>query len=364
MFINKAKKFIKSPEVFFRDYLLKRKPIIRNEVLCPVEEEGIVLKHDLTMDGLLDTSLEIDVVYTWVDDSDTKWMNKLESYRSNRNKGMPHGKDYARFSNHNELYYSVSSVLKNMPWVRNIYIVTDNQEPSWLNVLGSDKITIVDHCDIIDKEYLPTFNSHVIEAHLHKISSLSENFIYFNDDVFVGRYLPASHFFCGNGIAALFLSHKKISKMLINGTNTPTLYASLNSIGILSRLNFNVDIPLVHSYVPLKKSCYQYVWDNYGCEIESFLSNRFRADNDYNMATFLVPWMMYHQGVSVPKRDICYYFNIRSKQAKVYYKELNKARNSNTMPHSFCANDFLSEYSNNITDYESMLKYELDRLIF
>ena len=45
----------------------------------------------------------------------------------------------------------------------------------------------MDHREIIEQEYLPTFNSHVIEANLHKIPNLSEHFIYFNDDVFVAK---------------------------------------------------------------------------------------------------------------------------------------------------------------------------------
>lgn len=208
MFIKKIKKFLNSPEIFLRDYFLKRKPIIRNEIRCPVEEEAILLKHDLEFEEIINTTFPIDVVYTWVDDRDDMWVKRLEKFSLRDNVQPSHEIDHARFENHNELYYSVSSVLKNMPWVRKIFIVTDSQQPQWSQSFNTDKIKIIDHKDIIDGKFLPTFNSHVIEAHLHLIPDLSEQFIYFNDDVFVSRELPASHFFKSNGLASLFLSKK------------------------------------------------------------------------------------------------------------------------------------------------------------
>ena len=72
------------------------------------------------------------------------------------------------------------------------------------------KVQHIDHSEIISSKYLPTFNSHVIEAHLHNIPNLAENFIYFNDDVFVARELPPGHFFKGNGLASIFISRKSL----------------------------------------------------------------------------------------------------------------------------------------------------------
>ena len=363
MLFKKINKLFKNPGVFFRDYFLKRNPIIRNEILCPDEEEDILMRHDLAMNNLINTSFDIDVVYTWVDNSDAVWREKFKYHLLNENDKSKYGTNDSRFENHDELYYSVRSVLNNMPWVRYIYIITDNQCPIWLKSLNSNKIRIIDHRDIIDSEYLPTFNSHVIEAHLHRINGLAENFIYFNDNVFVGRYLPASHFFGSNGVASLFLSQKRLSKLLSKGVITPTLYASLNSKKILSELNLDIDIPLVHTYVPLKKSTYNYVWDNYSDDIQSFFNNKFRSNNDYNLATFLVPWIMYNQGRSTLRRDICYYFNIRSKQAKTYYSALLNAKLTETMPHSFCINDFLSEKGNYIENYSLIFKSEIKKIV-
>ena len=52
-----------------------------------------------------------------------------------------------RFNDNNELKYSLRSVEKNMPFIRNIFIVTNGQIPSWLN-LNNSKIKIVTHKEI------------------------------------------------------------------------------------------------------------------------------------------------------------------------------------------------------------------------
>ena len=178
--MKKLKKFVTKPHIFFRDAL--------NNKL----DERAVLSHQENLEklenSLMNTSIPIDVVFTWVNDKDEKWQEKKEHYSKLANNCALYAKDEARFEEHNELFYSVKSVQKFLPWVRYIFIVTDNQIPHWLNN-EDPQIKIVDHREIIEQDYLPTFNSHVIEAHLHKIPNLSEHFIYFNDDVFVAKPL-------------------------------------------------------------------------------------------------------------------------------------------------------------------------------
>lgn len=363
MWQRKVKKFFNHPGIFIRDYLNKKYPSSFNEQKFNESDEFVLIHNQhklLELENRLQSPLlqEVDVVFTWVNDKDPKWCEKF-NYFSERYK-QPSGlysKDRARFTNHNELYYSLHSVRTFLPWVRKIFIVTDGQKPDWLEI--SNNIIIIDHSVIIDKQYLPTFNSHVIEAHLHKIPDLSENFIYFNDDVFVARPLLREHFFRANGIASLFLSSKSLDAMLGRGVITPTLQASLNVRSLL-RITYGIeiDIPLVHTYVPLKKSMFKRAWELYNNEIENFLRNKFRGGQDLNLATFLVPWLMFLEKQSVSSQEICYYFNIRSPNALTHYQKLLKHNQNGTQPHSFCANDFNSQKS--IPDYhrklEDMLK--------
>ncbi|XP_068800949.1 N-acetylglucosamine-1-phosphotransferase subunits alpha/beta isoform X3 [Struthio camelus] len=93
----------------------------------------------------------------------------------------------SRFEDNEELRYSLRSIERHAPWVRHIFIVTNGQIPSWLN-LDNPRITIVTHQEIFrNVSHLPTFSSPAIESHIHRISGLSQKFIYLNDDVMFGK---------------------------------------------------------------------------------------------------------------------------------------------------------------------------------
>ncbi|XP_049638759.1 N-acetylglucosamine-1-phosphotransferase subunits alpha/beta [Suncus etruscus] len=93
----------------------------------------------------------------------------------------------SRFEDNEELRYSLRSIEKHAPWVRNIFIVTNGQIPSWLN-LDNPRVKIVTHQDVFrNLSHLPTFSSPAIESHIHRIEGLSQKFIYLNDDVMFGK---------------------------------------------------------------------------------------------------------------------------------------------------------------------------------
>ncbi len=103
--------------------------------------------------------------------------------------GDPLAEDFAahRFQDNDELKYSLRSLEKYAPWIRNVYIVTNGQVPHWLN-LTNPRIRIVTHEQIfLNKSHLPTFSSPAIESHLHRIKGLSSRFIYLNDDYLLAK---------------------------------------------------------------------------------------------------------------------------------------------------------------------------------
>ncbi|XP_058130379.1 N-acetylglucosamine-1-phosphotransferase subunits alpha/beta [Anopheles ziemanni] len=123
----------------------------------------------------------IDVVYTWVNGSDPRFLDDLALYSATRDK--------ARYDDKNELRYSLRSLEKYAPWVRNVYIVTNGQVPCWLN-LENSRVRIVTHSEIADADTaLPTFSSASIETFIHRIPGLSRHFLYLNDDIFLGAPL-------------------------------------------------------------------------------------------------------------------------------------------------------------------------------
>jgi len=50
----------------------------------------------------------------------------------------------SRFEDNEELRYSLRSVERHAPWVRHIFIITNGQIPSWLN-LDNPRVTVVPH---------------------------------------------------------------------------------------------------------------------------------------------------------------------------------------------------------------------------
>ncbi|RXM30188.1 N-acetylglucosamine-1-phosphotransferase subunits alpha/beta [Acipenser ruthenus] len=101
----------------------------------------------------------------------------------------------SRFEDNEELRYSLRSVERHAPWVRHIFIVTNGQIPSWLN-LDNPRVTVVAHKDIFHNEsHLPTFSSPAIESHIHRIPGLSQKFIYLNDDVMFGKEVWPDDFY-------------------------------------------------------------------------------------------------------------------------------------------------------------------------
>lgn len=132
----------------------------------------------------------IDVVIAWVDGNDPKLKQKRMQYQ-----GKTQASDAVsdtRFASNHEIYYNVASILKYVPFCRNIYIVTDNQQPQWIDhfvkdcICESGKIRIVDHREIFlgYEQHLPTFNTRSIETMLWNIQGLSDYFFYLNDDFF------------------------------------------------------------------------------------------------------------------------------------------------------------------------------------
>ena len=151
--------------------------------------------------------MDIDLVYLWVDGSDPIWLEKKQRFIDKKINTV------GRYQDNGELRYSLRSVEKHIPWIRKIFIVTDDQIPPFVDV-NHPKIEIVYHSQIIPKEVLPTFNSNVIDFFIYNIPNLSEHFLYANDDTFVNADLKHSFFF-NNGIPVLRMKYNPLVKFKI-----------------------------------------------------------------------------------------------------------------------------------------------------
>jgi len=149
------------------------------------------------------SSFDVDAVITWVDGNDpahaAKRANSLNGSKDKISNKLSTGHLNTRFLDNGELYYCIASLRKYAPWIRNIYVVTDNQVPDFLTpeIQQQYNIHIVDHKEIF-RSYewaLPTFNSMSIETAIWRIPDLSENFIYLNDDFILCSPVNKNDFF-------------------------------------------------------------------------------------------------------------------------------------------------------------------------
>lgn len=229
----------------------------------------------------------IDIVYTWVDATDKKWLRKKDKrLRQHVDYISPTAIDKARFQNNNELLYSIRSVLTYLKGVNKVYIVTDNQTPSFL--LPNDKrIKIIDHKDIFkDSSHLPSFNSAAIASQIHRIRGLSKRYLYFNDDIFIGRANSMRMFFDSYGHAKCFYS----KYTAIPATNNDKAYSPVDNAAINNRAvlkekyGISVYKKFQHTPVPVLRKVMQGMEKEFPDIFKRTISYPIRSNDGYALA--------------------------------------------------------------------------------
>lgn len=131
-----------------------------------------------------------DFVIAWVDGTDDEWLKEKVKYIPD----ITQDDNNARYRDWGTLKYWFRSVERYAPWVNKIHFLTWGHVPEWLDT-ENNKIHVVSHKEFIPCQYLPTFNSHTIELNIHRIQGLSEQFVYFNDDMFLTAPCDEDYFF-------------------------------------------------------------------------------------------------------------------------------------------------------------------------
>ncbi len=168
---------------------------------------------------------KIDIVYLWVNSNDEKWLKRKIEFSQDKLNDAPQINGKCRFSDNGELKYSLRSLEKYAPWINNIYIVTDEQVPNWLNT-NHKKINMVFHKDLLPKEVQPCYCSETIEYYIDQIKGLSEYFLYSNDDMFFANFVTPEDFFKRDKYPIFRFNNKLKTKDINNNTYTKCLYKS------------------------------------------------------------------------------------------------------------------------------------------
>lgn len=251
---------------------------------------------------------KIDLVVLWVDGNDENWQKERTEYKINKDEEI--GNSSSRYRDYDLMEYFFRGVETNAPWVNNVFFITWGHLPKFLNT-SHPKLKIVNHKDFIPAEYLPTYNSNVIELNLHRIKDLSENFIIFNDDIFLIDKVKEEDFFYNNLPCDTLASRTMYNYNIGYSVN----YTQFNNMGIINRhfygkKKFSKYISLkykrsdnlgnalrmlskrysayadFHLPIPHKKSVFEEVWNKEYEVLDRMCHNRFRSPYD------LSHWLM------------------------------------------------------------------------
>lgn len=242
-------------------------------------------------------NLIIDIVITWVNGNDPAHQAKRLKYQTSNKENLLEdigGKE--RFEASGEIFVCVASILKFAPFVHKIFIVTDEQKPPLDSFIkqyfpnNQIPIEIIDHKILFEgyEKYLPTFNSLSIETMLYRIPGLSENFVYFNDDVFLMTPITQETWFSKEGFPICYAHkfHTSIARFLRyikrkkNG-HKPFGYkdAMLNAADVLSK---NYFWHIGHTPFALCKSTFAAYYKNHEHTLQENIKHRFREKTQYN----------------------------------------------------------------------------------
>ena len=251
---------------------------------------------------------KIDFVLPWVDGQDPQWQAEKRRYSAVESGAKGDANKDCRYRDFGMLRYWFRSVEKFAPWVNNIYFVTCGQKPEWLDE-SNPRLRLVNHCDYIPQEYLPTFNSNTIELNLFRIEDLSEHFVLFNDDTFLLRPLKPEFFF-RNGDPVLpcslanpsWLGYNNPSRVVINNSGVLSYsmdverqvwkhwnkFFNIRALGLLRAVKNLLCISVNHGVIfgsfghlpqPHLKSAFAEIWERKAEIMDSVSRRRFRSDD-------------------------------------------------------------------------------------
>jgi hypothetical protein len=321
----------------------------------------------------------IDAVFTWVDGSDPDFIKDRDAHASvarrdpvspvwraqsqysgraelqDRQRHAPPDRvratsatSMSRFRSNEELRYALRSIEANAPWIDRVFIVTNGQKPAWLD-LNNKRIVLVDHADIFpDLSLLPTFNSNAIELNLHRIRGLSDDFLYFNDDFFLGRPVTLSDFMDTDGRYKLFIEYDKPLPLRMSDRSLIGHSWAFNHNLIVSRFGKGKDRRLfAHSPQMYNKQLLQEVELAWFEDCRNTIAHRFRTPFDvafrilYTYYLALIGKTTYRSmktpGVLVPLKQDDYRFVKFGDGRTPYMQDLRRVLTDR--PKFICIND-------------------------
>ena len=241
----------------------------------------------------LDKIKQMAIVYTWVNGSIPCYQKLRMEHGGKKTVGGSRDREIG------ELKYSFRSLEKYLPWHEGpIYIVTPGHIPEWLD-LNSSRVHLINQDELFPeyaKEFLPTFNTHVLEQFLYRIPGLTEYFLQVNDDyIFTNPLYPHDLFTCDGGIRILqergTISHtpptKKKGIWISSVLNTQQ---AMDTVWGKQDRKFLKHAPFVYS-----RRAFERVHQIFSRPLYETLKHKFRTKTDMNNP-LLHYYYLIHQG--------------------------------------------------------------------
>lgn len=233
----------------------------------------------------------VDAVYLWVDDSDPTWRARRDAVRVQL--GLDTAQQAApalaaqHFRDRGELRASMRSLQMYAPWVRHIYLVTDDQCPSWLDAQHG-RVTVIDHTEIFaDPDALPTYNSHAIGSQVHRIPGLSDHYLLINDDVMFNSPVTPHDFFTPTGQLKVAFSRSRRPD-IARELQGPLEQARTNSAELVERdFGRRASELFAHVPIPQRRDIATEVAKRYAAEIAATVRSPFRSATDVESNSWL-----------------------------------------------------------------------------
>jgi hypothetical protein len=284
----------------------------------------------------------IDAVYTWVDGDDPAW--RARKARALRENGWVAGSNEqtandSRFLSRDELRFSLRSLHAYAPWIRHVFVVTDDQVPAWLDT-SRDDLTVVSHREIFGGTgRLPTFNSQAIESRLHRIPGLSEHFLYLNDDVFLGRPVAPEMFFTPGGLTRFFPSGALVGSAPRTPCDTPADSAGKNNRDLIQNAFGRVlTRKMKHTPHPSRRSVLAEIEERFADRVAATAGHQFRHPEDIALLSSLQQYYAYLTGRAEPGQIQYLYTDLADPQTPFRLARLLHDRHLD----AFCLNDTYS----------------------
>ena len=261
--------------------------------------------------------MDIDLILPYVDNKEYNWVETHRTFCLKNN--LEYIENPVRFRSWNNLHFLFRGIEKNMPWIRNVYLIVSSMEqvPEWVN---SNNVKIVLHRDIIPPKFLPTFNSTTIEMFLKNIVGLSEYFLYANDDTFPILPLSPTDFFDKNGNPVLSVSKKEknlSSQFRRVEWNCQSIVQQDTCFKIPDKTMYKI----AHNIIPMRKTTLIEVYKRHKKEIENSISP-FREAKNLNQYIYTY-YQFFSGNYSEQKEKIMKYFEISKENLPLILRELN-----------------------------------------